>query len=107
MGDAFTCKASLMKSVDPTRPDYLFLSPKHRDYRNIPCKPKGRIIAAEFDKSLWTYEERDGKLFISPSLLCCDTGFHTDYNWSVEFEICPPGTDSMTHFFQINPDREP
>ena len=104
MGDVVTCKAVLKKAVDPTRPDFLFLSPAHQDYRDLPCHEKGKPKGGTPE---WEYEIRGDRLHITPSMHCTDTGFHTDFHWSVAFELKPEGVDAMTHFFAINPDRTP
>jgi len=103
MDDIVFCKCALSKSVDPTRPDYLGLKADDQ-YVCIPCKPKGRIMETDNEKP-WEYEERDGRLFLTPSLLVKGSGsdFHTSKLWNVAYEVCPDGVDCYNHFKAINP----
>jgi hypothetical protein len=100
MGDEVTCKCVLGRYT--TGGEYLMLvcSPDFH-FRIIPLRPKGdgRTQTPE-----WEYEERDGRLHLTPSLLCTDTGFHTGYNWSADFERAADGVDCMERFYELNPD---
>lgn len=107
MSDIVTCKAVLSRSVDPTRPDYLHLVTAPNDYRAIPCKPKGRQLAAKYGRPSWQYEERGGRLHITPSLLCTNSGFHTAGNWDVAFAECPEDRRPHDFFFELNPELAP
>lgn len=104
MGDVITRKCVLDLAADRTRSDYLaiILSPDgYSDFRYIPCRPKGEPRKAGGAPE-WEYEIRDGRLHLTPSLLCTDTGFHTDFNWSVAFELRPEGIDAFAHCQAIN-----
>ena len=50
----------------------------------------------------WTYEEKDGKLHLSPSLLCEGHNFHTAANWIVVFER-HDGDNPWDKFYRLNP----
>lgn len=105
MGDVITYTAVLRKNIDPTQPDYLFFSTNGEDYRNIMCKPKDRFIEDENKNGRndpWEYEEKEDVLHLSPSLLCLDTHFHTDYNWQIKYVICPAEEDQFTYYLTIN-----
>jgi len=95
MGDVITTKAVLAKSVDSSRLDYLYLfTPRDIDRRcpfGIACEPKGETRERMGTRQVWQYEERDGRLHVTPSLLCTDNGFHTDFNWSVDYVVCTGG----------------
>lgn len=83
MSDEVTCTAVLKRSVDPTRMDSLYLAcPPDWKLRILDCRPKGlpRVGRPE-----WQYEKRDGKLHLTPSLHCVDTGFHTAGAWSCAY----------------------
>ena len=102
MGDLVSCKSVLAKNVDPSREDYLYLCvPPDWRMRIIPCRPKGeprRTTSAE-----WEYEEKDGRLHLTPSLLCTDTQFHTEYHWQTDYEVKPDGVGGYDRFYAINP----
>lgn len=110
MGDIITCVCVLKKSKDRSRPDHLALGTKASEddsgYREIPCRPRGAKVDNE-GKAIWDYEEKDGRLHLTPSLLCLMTGFHTDYHWSVAYEVCPDHLDQMYRFTEINPEYDP
>lgn len=91
--------------IRPGRITFFFRRPQG-DYRDIPCRPKGLPRRAGGAPE-WEYEERDGRLFLTPSLHCTDTGFHTAFDWSVEYEILPAGIGVMDHLFAINPGMQP
>lgn len=104
MGDLVECKCVLRK-VAPEGADRLYLAvPPDLHLRIIPCRPKGtpkRGNGAE-----WEYEEKDGRLHLTPSLRCLDTGFHTDYNWHCAYEVCAEG-DGYDRFYEFNPELKP
>jgi len=111
MGDLVTCKAVLVKNIDPTQVDYLHLTTKGPgDYCIIPCQPQGEHRAHSYPQGRgpWNYTEKDGRLYITPSLNCLDgkgqSYFHTDYNWSTAYEVCPRGTGGYDHWHAINPE---
>lgn len=107
MSDTVTCKCVLSKN-DPARgADSLFLvCPPDFRPRILPCRPVGTPQRGE--RPEWQYEEREsGRLRVCPSLLATDTGFHTDYNWVCDYEICPEGIEQYQHFYAINPKIEP
>lgn len=105
MGDIVHCRCVLKLNVDRTRDDSLFLCvPPDWKARIIPCRPKGQTRRTNGPE--WEYEEKDGRLHLTPSLLCTDTKFHTDFNWNVEYEICPANTSFYDHFYAINPGIE-
>ena len=98
MGDIVTCTAILAKSKDSTKPDRLWVSCPTPEYlRILNCRPSGTPVRGERPE----YEERDGRLHLQPSLLCSDTGFHTEYNWSVAY--AQPESDQYDRFFELNP----
>jgi hypothetical protein len=109
MGDLITLQCVLKKSVDPSRPDRLAVGTKQTEhdngYREISCKPKGStMVSKDYDeKHIWEYEEKDGRLHLTPSLLCTITGFHTDFYWDVAFVLCPPEGDVMLLFMALHP----
>ena len=100
MSDIVTCKAVLRKSSKPGVADELFLFAT--GIRIISCHPKG--TPASGYRPEWEYEERDGRLYITPSLLCRDTNFHTAFNWDVAYELCPEGDSHYELFYELNPD---
>ena len=101
MGDIVTCKGLLVKSPDPSRPGQLWVAcPKPDDIRMLPVRPLGE--AQKGERPEWQYSERGGRLHIQPSLLCTDSGFHTDFNWDIAYEVLPPGKDPYDYFHEIN-----
>lgn len=111
MSDIVTCKCVLVtrESVGRFTDEYadrlcMRIDQKDSGFRDIPCYKKGR---PKPETPGWEYEIRDGRVHLTPSLNCTDSGFHTDYAWSVAYEECPQGVDWMTHFFAINPDLKP
>ncbi len=100
MGDKVTCKAALKKSVDPTRPDYLYL--EANGIRVLPCRPKGESRRNNGAPE-WEYVEAGDCLVITPSMLCTVSGFHTDFQWTVEAEVCPEAIGGYEHFMSLNP----
>ena len=103
MGDVVTGKCVLEKNVDPAREDYLaFLIGK--DWHYLPCYARGK---PKLGTPSWEYEEREGRLYLTPSLLDTVTKFHTDYAWNVAYEVKPAGVNAFDFFFQINPELSP
>lgn len=105
MSDIVSTNAVLKKSADRSRPDILALSPDPNflDWRNIPCAPLG-TPKPEGYSAFWHYEELPGgKLRVTPSLHCLDTGFHTDGVWEVAYFICPDDTKAYDFFLLKNP----
>jgi len=109
MSDIVTCKAVLVRSVDPTRCDHLHLISRGEDHHTIPCKPKGRRLEVESPRGHgpWEYEERGERLHLTPSLLCVNSGFHTAFNWDVAFAECPADRRPYDFFFELNPELRP
>ena len=107
MGDVITCTAVLVRSNSPEpadRCDLLYLDCfDGKGLRVIPCSPAGADGDKVTDRPLWRYEERDGRLHLTPSLHATDSGFHTDYHWSCAFEQCPQEVGGYQHFKSINP----
>lgn len=103
MGDLVACKAVLVRNVDRSRGDHLYLAvPPDNHLRIIPCAPKG----LKTDERQWEYEEIDGRLHLTPSLLATDTGFHTDYNWSCDF-VSIDDDSGYRKFFELNETLRP
>jgi hypothetical protein len=102
MGDVVKCRAALSRATDDRRADHLFLVLPDLRPRILACRPKGTPQREE--RPEWEYEERDGQLHLTPSLLATDTGFHTDYHWSCAFDLCPDGVGMYEHFYAINQD---
>lgn len=105
MGDLVTCKCVLVKR-DSGDTLYLVVPPCF-NLRMIPCVTKGSkngdCDSLPASRPAWEYEEKDGKLHLAPSLLATDTGFHTDYNWSCDYEVCPEGSEGYEYFNSLNP----
>lgn len=95
MGDLVTCIAVLHKGESL----YLVCSPDFH-LRILPCRIKGE---AKIKIPEWEYEERGGRLHLTPSLLCLDTKFHTDYNWDCAFARCPEDQGAYEYFYSLNP----
>ncbi len=111
MSDIVTCKAVLVPRENSGRftdefPDRLCMVIEEKDsgWRNIPVYKKGRMKP---ETPAWEYEERDGRLHLTPSLFCTDSGFHTASQWDVAFSVCPKDGDGFDHFFTVNPDIKP
>lgn len=104
MGDVIPYKAVLKKSADHTRPDTLYVATKNGDWRSIPCRSNPKPGLSPIDGRNWSHRIIGNRIHMAPSLLCTDTLFHTDYNWSVEFEELPPGREPVEFFGAINPD---
>lgn len=109
MADTVTTNCVLYKAVDPTRSDYLMLAygqgDKHR-VTMLPCRPKGQPCRGHGQPE-WEYDEgQDGRLHMTPSLLCLDTRFHTAYNWDVAYTVKPEDRCQHELFYELNPDIE-
>lgn len=106
MSDQVTCIAVLKKSPDRTRPDSLTLCAGegkwYKTMRTLPCAPKGAHIA---EGKPWEYVENEGMLTLTPSMLCLESGFHTDFQWNVKYAPCPEGVDASDYYFAVNPDE--
>jgi hypothetical protein len=99
MGDIVTCICALKKSTHPGKADRLFMYVK--GYREIPVSEKGAPPSP--DSRAWTYEIVGDLLHITPSLLFVGDDFHTAYNWTCKFSICPPEEEIMDHYLIKNP----
>jgi hypothetical protein len=112
MGDIIRYTCVLKKGIGQA-PDSLALavnkSGSDNGYREIPCHPDGedRRPRPGMPDVMWTYQVRDGRLHLYPSLLCQSANFHTDYNWSVDFIECPQDQDEMDLFMKTNPSCDP
>lgn len=104
MSDIITCKAVLVKEIDHHRPDLLYIATSDKHLRILHCRPSGSPLRGEHPE--WEYEERGGKLFVHPSLLCPMSGFHTAYNWECDYELGDYYADGYRRFFQLNPRTE-
>jgi hypothetical protein len=105
MGDVVQCKAVLSKSPDKSVNDLLYVAvPPDYRARILPCRPRAEPRRAPGGRPEWNYFERpDGKLEVSPSMLCTDTQFHTDNPWICDYEVRPEGVGMSEHFEAINP----
>lgn len=105
MGDEVKCKAVLSKSPDTTVNDLLYVAvPPDYRARILPCRPKGQPKRSAEGRPEWEYTELpNGKLEVTPSLLCTDTQFHTDGVWTCDYEVRPEGVGMLEHFEAINP----
>lgn len=100
MGDLVTCRCVLNTHNNGKEALYLAVRPDF-GLRIIPVRPKG-TPKTEW-RSEWEYEEKDGRLHLTPSLLCTDTQFHTDYNWSCDFERLTANS-GYEKFIELNPE---
>lgn len=109
MGDVVSCKCVLklngLEGAPGTADSLAFVLPsgQGRDWHRIACYEAGKPEPS-CGHPVWKYEKRDGRLHLTPSLLVTTTQFHTDYNWSVDFEECPAGVNEFDYFFSINPE---
>lgn len=106
MGDIITCKCVLVlpPAHEPQRAGRLYLvAADGKGLRIISAAPAGGDATYPGDSPIWRYEIRDGRMHLTPSLLCTDSGFHTDYNWSCDFETCPPEVSGYDRFKALNP----
>ena len=104
MGDLVKCKAVLSKMSQGADLLFLAIPPDFRP-RIIPCRPKG--TPQREGRPEWEYEERDARLHLTPSLMATDTGFHTDFNWSCDYVLCPNNGGRYEHFYAVNPGIKP
>lgn len=97
MADLVECMCVLKKSHNSTsglatgRSDWLGLVIKGVGFVNIPMRPLGEDKRRpDRPNSEWEYEIIcDGRLHIKPSLLIESFGFHTAFDWYVQFQLCP------------------
>jgi hypothetical protein len=103
MSDVVHCKCLLKKMSATLGVDLLYLvCPPDFNLRIIPCRPKGEAQRQE-KRPEWQYQEIGGRLNLQPSLRCLDTQFHTAFDWSVDYEVCPDGVSAYNRFFALNP----
>lgn len=107
MSDIVHCIASLKTRESQGRfgdehCDYLcmYIPEKDTGWRNIPVYKKGR---PKPERVAWEYEERDGRLYLTPSLFCTDSQFHTSFAWDVAFSVCPDDRNGIEHVLALNP----
>lgn len=102
MNNVVTCVAVLALAVDRSRADSIYLAvPPDWHLRVLPCRPKGQ--PRKGDGPEWEYEEKDGRLHLTPSMLATDTQFHTDYHWSCAYIVKPEGVEGYDFFYSQNP----
>jgi hypothetical protein len=102
MADTVDCKCVLKIGREGADLLYLVAKPDF-NLRILPCRPKGQTQREK--RPEWEYEEKDGRLHVTPSLLATDTGFHTAFNWSCDYVACPDGVGGYDHFYSINPEH--
>jgi hypothetical protein len=100
MGDIVTCSCVLNTHNNGKESLYLAVRPDF-GLRIISLRKKGEPKQEE-RRPEWEYEEKDGKLHLTPSLHCTDTGFHTDYNWSCDYERLTANS-GYEKFIEMNP----
>lgn len=112
MPDVISTKASLWIPADPVKSSRLLVSfGGWNGLAGIPIKRKGQTVIDDPESNCWEYEERAGRLHITPSLLTEQREgrpqFHTAFAWDVAFERCPAHEIHYEHFMQLNPDCRP
>jgi len=112
MGDVIRCKVVLVRGgyeAPGGKCDALaFVLPRpsgRNDWHWIACHEKGKATAITHPE--WECEVRGKRLHLTPSLLDTITGFHTAFNWDVEFVVKPEGVGAHEYFFAINPEVTP
>lgn len=76
------------------------------EFHLIYMRPKGTPVNEGAGRPQWEYEERDGRLHLQPSLLVTagpNKGFHTDYNWNVDFVRPRKRQNPHKLFHKLNP----